>query len=612
MTATLHKVVAGNGYQYYLRKVAANDTSSRGRDSLADYYSVHGEAPGRWYGKGLASLGITEGDEVTEAQMKSLYGLGRHPNAEEIEARIIAEEIGKGAKPKDAIRAADKATRLGAPFRVYSDVTAYRKRCGRAYALYSLAAGGGADDDLPEAIKARIRTEIATEMFTEQYDRPPLDSRELSSWIARNSRPQTTAVAGFDITFSPVKSFSTLWAVAPRALAQRLEAAHLAAVDVAVAWIEANAIYTRLGRSAVRQVDVEGLIAARFGHRESRAGDPDLHEHVFIANRVRTLDGLWRTIDGARVYEVVVTAAEIYNTALELFATEMAGVEFDERPDQDPSKRPIREIVGISAELNKHWSQRDSAITQRLGQLTMEFQRRHGREPAPAEVFDLAERATLDTRPGKQSSRSRAQQRADWRGEAITVLGGRDALARMISTAMNPVRRVRPVTDAAWIARTAATVVAIVSGERSTWRAHHIRSETERQIRGQIHLRDHQRLAEAVVAAALVPPEVLAREDPDLAAEPELRTPPEAFTRRDGSSVHVRAGSQVYTSTTVLATTQQLIDLAVQPGGRRIPAEAITEAIHAYNDSHPREHLNAGQTAVVRGFATSLLRIAAV
>ncbi|MGW0252406.1 MobF family relaxase [Nocardia goodfellowii] len=612
MTATIHKVVAGNGYQYYLRKVAANDTSTRGRDSLADYYSVHGESPGRWYGKGLDSLGITPGEEVTEAQMKSLFGMGRHPNAEEIEARILDEEIIKGAKVKDAIRAAEKATRLGSPFHIYADTTEFRKRCAQAYELHNIAAGNDAAAAISASVRAQIRTEIAIEMFTEQYDRAPMDSRELSSWVARNSRPQTAAVAGFDITFSPVKSFSTLWAVAPKEVSERLEAAHHSAVDTAMGWIEDNALFTRLGRNGIRQVDVEGLVAACFVHRESRAGDPDLHTHVFFANRVRTLDGLWRTVDGGRLYEVVVTASEIYNTALELFAHDMVGVEFAQRPGQDPSKRPIREIIGVSAELNQAWSQRDAAINQRLDQLTVAFQRQFGREPTPTEVWDLAERATLETRPAKQVSRSRAQQRADWRADALERLGGRAPLADMVATTLRPLRQPRAIVDTDWITRMARSVVAVVSADRSTWRAHHIRSETERQIRGHILLHQHHQVADAIVAAALDPPDVLARGDPDIATEPELRSPPTTFTRRDGTSVYVRAGSQIYTSTTVLATTQQLIDLAVQPGGRTIPADAVAEAVRAYNESHPDEHLNAGQIAVVRSFATSPLRIATV
>jgi hypothetical protein len=83
----------------------------------------------------------------------------------------------------------------------------------------------------------------------------------LSGWVARNSRPQATAVAGFDITFSPVKSVSVLWALAPRAVAENIEAAHHAAVETAMRWLEEHAIFTRLGRNGIRQVDVEGLVS---------------------------------------------------------------------------------------------------------------------------------------------------------------------------------------------------------------------------------------------------------------------------------------------------------------------------------------------------------------
>jgi TrwC relaxase len=44
--------------------------------------------------------------------------------------------------------------------------------------------------------------------------RSPEDAHELAAAIAKQSRPQTNAVAGYDLTFSPVKSVSTLWALA--------------------------------------------------------------------------------------------------------------------------------------------------------------------------------------------------------------------------------------------------------------------------------------------------------------------------------------------------------------------------------------------------------------
>ncbi|WP_280377019.1 MobF family relaxase [Nocardia wallacei] len=611
MTATLHEVLAGNGYLYYLRQVAAGDSTDLGTDGLADYYSAHGEAPGRWHGTGLAALGIETGQEVTEEQMRALFGEGRHPNADVIEARVIDAEIAAGAKRKDAARAAEKATRLGNPYRVYSGDNEFRDRCADAFAMHNIAHGFDEYAAIPDDVRARIRTDVATGMFRERYGRDPLDNRELSGWVARISRPQSAAVAGFDITFSPVKSVSALWAVAPKGTAERIAAAHEAAVDDAIRWLEQHGIYTRLGRNGIRQVDVEGLVAARFTHRESRCGDPDLHTHVLIANRVRILDGRWRTLDASMIYRLLVTVSEIYNTRLEQHLDAELGLRFAERAGTDPAKRPIREIVGVPAVLIEFWSRRDAAITARLGALAAEFQRRLGREPMPKEMFGLAERATLETRPIKHTLRSWAQQRTDWRAQALTVLGGRKALADMLSHVFQAPQPVRPRVDAAWIAHTAERVVATVSAERATWRRHHIRAETERQIRGLVARERWEDVTDAVVTAALSPPRSISRGDPDVTAEPVLGHVPEVFARRDGTSVHSVADAQSYTSPHRLAVATRLIELSLQHGARTIALRFVTDAVRAYNTdpAHKDKQLNAGQIAAVTGFATSPFRI---
>ncbi|MFG3384636.1 MobF family relaxase [Streptomyces sp. NPDC047999] len=57
---------------------------------------------GRWRGRGLAALGLVPGEEVTEAQLRNLFGeRGRHPYAD----RIEADRLAAGASPKKAYRA---------------------------------------------------------------------------------------------------------------------------------------------------------------------------------------------------------------------------------------------------------------------------------------------------------------------------------------------------------------------------------------------------------------------------------------------------------------------------------------------------------------------------
>jgi conjugative relaxase-like TrwC/TraI family protein len=245
-----------------------------------------------------------------------------------------------------------------------------------------------------------------------------MDARELTGQIAKDSRPRTHTVAGYDLTFSPVKSVSTLWAVAEPAVAAEIEQAHQAAVKDALAFIEKHALFTRTGPQGIRQVNVQGLVAAAFTHRDSRAGDPDLHTHVAVANKVQTLDGRWLSIDGRVLFKANVAASETYNTALEQRLRETLGVRFAQRSGTDLTKRPIREIVGVDPRLNERWSTRRAHINTRRGELAIQFQNDHGRPPTPVEALHLAQQAKLETRDAKHEPRSLAEQRATWLSEA--------------------------------------------------------------------------------------------------------------------------------------------------------------------------------------------------
>ena len=141
------------------------------------------------------------------------------------------------------------------------------------------------------------------------------------------------AVAGYDLVFTPVKSVSLLWALGDWRVRAEVEAAHHDAVADAIGWLEQNAIFTRIGDRGEYQLDTHGLIAAAFDHRESRLGDPDLHTHVAIANKVRAFVSTdppgrerWLAIDGSTLYAAAVAASERYNTRLEHNVARRLGV----------------------------------------------------------------------------------------------------------------------------------------------------------------------------------------------------------------------------------------------------------------------------------------------
>ena len=424
---SIHKLTAGSGYDYLTRQVAAMDATDKGHTGLASYYSEKGEAPGVWVGSGMAGIdGLSAGDVVTAEQMQALFGSGHHP---------LAHERREALQGPDLTNADYRAvTRLGVPFKVYAnDVSTYRIEVAKRLADLNEEQGLPRDWPVPAEDRARIRTEVGREFFRAEHGRDPQDARELSGTIAQNSRPKTKAVAGFDLTFKPVKSVAVLWALADPAIAARVERAHQAAMKDALDFIEQNALYSREGTNGVRQVDVKGLVATAFTHRDSRAGEPLLHTHVAVANKVQTLDGKWLAIDGRVLFKATVAASEVYNSSLERHLATDLGVEFEERPDDDPRKRPVRELVGVDPRLRERWSSRRVAIEVRRDELATDFQRAHGRPPSPIEAVQLSQQATLETRDPKHEPRTLAEQRATWREQAREVLGSDKGIASMLS-----------------------------------------------------------------------------------------------------------------------------------------------------------------------------------
>ena len=397
---SIHKLSAGSGYDYLTRQVAALDATEKGHVGLASYYTERGETPGSWIGSGIVGIdGLNAGDAVTAEQMRALFGAGMHPLATKRLQQLAAADLAEVS-----VRA---ATRLGAPFKVYAgEVSPFRIEVAKRIALRQEAAGQLADESVSAALRAQVRTEVAREFFRAEHGRDPIDAREIAAAIAKQSRPRTQTVAGYDLTFSPVKSVSTLWAVADPHVAAQIERAHQAAVRDALSFIERHALFTRQGRNGIRQVNVTGLVAAAFTHRDSRAGDPDLHTHVAVANKVQTLDGRWLSIDGRVLFKATVAASETYNTALEHHLRDRLGVRFADRPDTDPGKRPVREIVGVDPALNQRWSTRRVLIKDRQAELASRFQDDHGRPPTPVEALQLAQQATLETRDAKHEPRT--------------------------------------------------------------------------------------------------------------------------------------------------------------------------------------------------------------
>lgn len=586
----VHKVTAGDGYTYLTRSVAVLDGDDRGDSSLSDYYSAKGEAPGRWGGRGLAGLGIAEGEMVTEAQMKALFGEGLHPNADE----MVKAAIEEGMTARDAIM----STALGKPFgQPVPDEKvpqpAFVQAVAEALVEYNLTRGNHWKTAVPDEERARIRSAIGTKMFVEAYGREPLNSRELSGFITRASRGEKQVCAGYDHTFTLPKSVSALWAVAPRPVAEQIEKAHQAAIKAAVEWAESNVAYTRRGKGGTRQVNVRGLITADYVHRDSRDSDPHLHTHVVFSNKVQAVDdGAWLALDGRVIYNAAVAASEFYTTRV---AAELDKMGIVSQAVQHPSSKAVSlEVVGVPDELAAAWSSRDDAIRVRASQLAREFEEKAGRPPDPKETMAIKRQAHTDTRQAKHEPRSYEEQRAAWRDQAEQVLGGPDEVDAMVRRVLATARPEAKAVD--YQAIVDATLKA-VENERAVFTEPHVMAAAHRHVRlAGVPMDQAEMAAQAVTRWVLDQVAVpLRRSDPVVEPAP--------LQRADGSSVYSTALTSKYTSQTILGAESAILRRAAANDGFRVDETSLSLALLEAEANGIT--LNPGQAALVDALATS-------
>ena len=104
--------------------------------------------------------------------------------------------------------------------------------------------------------------------------------------------------------------------------------AHDVAALEAIRYLERSAAAVRRGHAGAIVEEASGFVAAAFRHRTSRAGDPQLHTHVLIANLGRGIDGRWSALDGRRLYAEARTASFLYQVVLRSELTRTVGVEW--------------------------------------------------------------------------------------------------------------------------------------------------------------------------------------------------------------------------------------------------------------------------------------------
>jgi conjugative relaxase-like TrwC/TraI family protein len=510
---SIHRLTAGDGYKYLLKHVASGDVDRRMATPLTAYYAASGYPPGRWMGTGLAGIGdgqLTPGTEVTEPQMAALFGRAEDP--------LTGRAIGR-------------------PYRTYKSPS--------------------------ERIDVRVQALDPS--------LSPTARQQAIQQIHKSETRQKTkqAVAGFDLTFSPVKSVSALWATADIGVQEQIVAAHHEAIQDVVDLIERHAAFTRTGDNGIAQLDTRGLIAAAFDHWDTRSGDPQLHTHVVVANRVQGPDGQWRTLDGRVLFRSAVAMSEIHNVLLADNLSRRLGLNWGLR-ERRVNRNPAFEIDLIPDDLIREFSSRTEQIESNLAVL-LDERADQIHPPDRREMYVLRQQATLMNRPPKHIARPLAALMSEWRSRADQAIGH-----EAVETIRRSLERTaeRPLAAADLSAETidayGATVVISLQNKRSTWTRWNLLAEAARQTRlvRIVSSRDRFDVLQAIVQSA--EHQSISLTAPDLVSTP--------VTRADGESVFTIHNGQVFTSPVILGAESLLLDLATDQAGPTVPRAAIKQA----------------------------------
>ncbi|WP_456299382.1 MobF family relaxase [Microbacterium schleiferi] len=397
---------------------------------------------------------------------------------------------------------------------------------------------------------------------------------------ATSQQTRRRAVAGYDFTFSLPKSASVLWAIADADTQAKIAAAHHHAIDDVLAFMERELATTRAGEAgrngAVAQVEVTGLIAAAFDHFDSRAGDPQLHTHVVVSNKVRTVfDGKWRSLDGRPLHAATVAISELHNAVFADHLTRALGVGW-ERREREADRNPVWALAAVPEELVAEFSSRSRHIDIEKDRLIDEYIASHGRAPSKVTVIRLRQRATLSTRPDKQL-RSLAELTHEWRIRASRLLR-RDATtwARDVNRdAEAPMPLRAEDVSHSILNQTAARVVESASERRSTWSHWNLYAEAARQTMGWRFIATEDR--EAIVGMITD----AAEQRSVRLTPPELALAPVEFRRADGTSVFRPRNSERYSSITLLDAEERLLAASQSTAGPVVGAATLEHAERA-------------------------------
>lgn len=377
--------------------------------NVGGYYADSAERPGTWRGDGATHLGLT-GTVNPEPFLRLLQG--QHPHTGQ---QLVGPQGSNGRtthqppprasrhdKPTDLLSAIDVANLANV------DVSYIRRIANKTDRLRL--------DQLSATTKGELPPETPTTFLDASKDHN-------GSWLIRRdeaqrfaaTRSETKVVLGYDVTWSAPKSVSALYAQGNDADRQAIMDAMESAVAAGMDYLQADGFHVRRGRS--RETG-SNMIAASYRHFTNRALEPQLHEHVVIANMATNSDGHVQTVDARGLFAHATTAGYLAAAELRTQLTQRLGVEWG------PIRNGITDIDGVNRNVIMAISSRRQAV------LTLAEEMGYT-SPAARQT------AALATRPAKDRPVDATQLQQQWRN-ILTDAGFDQAAVNKIRNRQQP------------------------------------------------------------------------------------------------------------------------------------------------------------------------------
>lgn len=370
------------------------------------YYADAAEAPGRWRGLGAGPDRYELGATVEpEAFRRVLLGQDPHTGRQ-----LVAVQQPTAAPSSTAPR--DKLTMPQAAAIVGVDDSYLRRIARQTAGIRALQAAAAAAGELRPELPATYLDAVKVK------GRWLADRAEVERFAAQRREPQV--VMGYDITWSAPKSVSMLYAGGDEALRQQIDAAIESAVSAGMSYLEAEGFHVRAGRGRERAGD---MLAASYRHTTNRALEPQMHEHVVVANMATTATGQVRAVDARGLYAHATPAGYLAGAQLR-YELRQAGIAWG------PTHKGLADVAGIERdEIMAMSSRRRDVLTlaDELGFHTPQAR----------------QKAALASRPGKDTSVDRDELFDRWR-QMLEALGI-DHIRIAELTSHEPAKLWRPV-----------------------------------------------------------------------------------------------------------------------------------------------------------------------